>query len=74
MTKAEAIELLAQNRVSEWNAYRKLHSDWYPDLSYVELGNFDIARTDLRGIDLRGTDLSRAVVRLRSGTYRPRSK
>jgi hypothetical protein len=58
MEKDEAKALIDSGRSSEWNAYRKMHPDWVPDLSDMDLSNrylyngnipFDLSRANLCG-------------------------
>lgn len=57
MKKEEAIELIGNGRIAEWNAYRKMHPDWIPDLSNTDLSGtlynneaaFDLSRANLCG-------------------------
>jgi hypothetical protein len=54
MNKQEAIELIKQGRPAEWNAYRKAHPDWVPDLSNTDLSGLDLVPNNIP------FDLSRA--------------
>jgi hypothetical protein len=58
MEKKEAVALLKRGRSGEWNAYRKAHPDWTPDLSNTDLSTvgllpngvpFDLSRANLCG-------------------------
>ncbi len=58
MKKEEAIRLIQNGRSAEWNAYRKSHPDWVPDLSDVDFSYinfypnmipFDLSRANLCG-------------------------
>lgn len=58
MKKEEAITLVKNGRVEEWNEYRKINPDWIPDLSntdfsgisFIPRGNaFDLSRANLCG-------------------------
>jgi len=58
MRKEEAIELIKNQRSAEWNAYRKMHPDWIPDLSNIDLTGvylvpnrigFDLSKANLCG-------------------------
>ncbi len=54
MRKDEAIELVKSRRSAEWNAYRKMHPDWIPDLSNADLSDVFLKPNDI------GFDLSKA--------------
>lgn len=62
MNKDDAITLLHQGRVKEWNAYRKLHTDWIPDLSGVRFPAGKLSGIDLRKADLTAADLSKVQI------------
>ena len=58
MKKDEAIKLLKQGDVKTWNAYRKEHPEYRPDL---QVGNFiqaDLDEANLRGANLIEANLS----------------
>jgi len=54
MRKEEAIDLIKQKRIAEWNAYREAHPNWIPDLSNINLSNFPLVNEN------KAFDLSRA--------------
>lgn len=60
MRKDEAIELIRNSRVTEWNAYRKAHPEWIPDLSNTifKADNFipNFVAYDLSRANLCGTE------------------
>jgi hypothetical protein len=59
MGKQEHITLLQQS-ITDWNRWRILHPDIFPDLSDANLSHTILSGADLRHADLSGVDLSHA--------------
>jgi len=59
MLKEEALTLFNLQKPNEWNAYRKSHPEWKPDLHDEDLSEFNfspnIPAYDFSNADLRGT-------------------
>jgi len=87
MKKKEALALIYNGRCAEWNAYRKMHPDWIPDLSneslsvtlYNDDGAFDFSKANLCGArfsddinDLVGND--KIYVNLKDSIINPKTQ
>jgi hypothetical protein len=62
MTEAEKYLLLTHNRHAEWNAYRRQHPGWVPDLSGMDLSGCDLAKFNLEWATLCGSLLGGATL------------
>ncbi len=72
MEKKEAVKLIKNRRSAEWNAYRKKHPDWLPDLSNTDFSMVDFLPNDipfdLSKANLCGTKFNNSSGTLADGT------
>lgn len=59
---AEAMNLLQQGKVEEWNELRSILDSWIPDLRNAKLENTTLPGTNFRYVDLRNASLKGAVL------------
>lgn len=68
MRKDEAVELIKNNRVTEWNAYRKAHPDWIPDLSNTDLSDYSLCPNNIP-LNLSKANLCGTILPSNSGRF-----
>lgn len=64
MDRDDAIAMLTAGKVKEWNAYRKEHSDWEPDLHEADLRDANLIGAKLAFANLDSAGLSRAKLQV----------
>ncbi len=64
MDREQAIQMLQEERVEEWNVYREKHPDFEPRLAGADLRDRVLTGVDLSLADLSGANLSEADLSL----------
>jgi len=55
---SNAVDLLREERIEEWNAFRDLNPQWIPNLSGIDLQKLDLRVVNLDGVTIGNANFS----------------